>query len=224
MILMIMNMERKIRFLSIIPALFFIMSTWLFVGCDIPSSEFRKTTISNELGKYSFEYPSHYKKEIWDNLEFEIPYTHLVLEGPIENENVEVFDPETGKINVVTGMRGTSVIYIDISNYKIYFGESHSAADKIESVLEDEAKWTNYKLLERSPITVSGVEGELVIYLVDKLMPIPVEDGSNLWYVCAAYFDHNNLTWEIKAKCNEDIQDQVKAEFDHIIKTFEILE
>ena len=113
---------------------------------------------------------------------------------------------------------------MNVSNYKIYYGESYSAADEIESVLEDEAKWANFQLLERSPITVSGVEGELVVYLVDKLMPIPVEDGKNLEYVRAVYFDYNDLTWEIVAKCNQEIMEQVIADFEHIVETFKILD
>ena len=78
--------------------------------------------------------------------------------------------------------------------------------------------------MERLPITVSGVEGELIVYLVDKLMPIPVEDGKNLWYVRIVYFDYNDLTWEIVAKCNQNIQEEVTIYFNHIIETFEILE
>jgi hypothetical protein len=153
--------------------------------------------INNDLGKYGFEYLTYYKREIRDNLEFKIPYTHLILEGPIKIEDVEVFDPETGEITTATGRRGTSVIYVDISNYKIYYGESYTASVKIESLLESEARWVNFKLLDYSPLTVSGVDGEMIIYLVDKLMPIPVEYGKNLEYVCAVYFDYNNLTWSI---------------------------
>jgi len=196
----------------------------LLLGCNSSSDGYKQITVNNELGHYSFEYPSHYKRNFVDNFDFKVPYATLVLEGPVKSEEAEVFDPNTGEIKTVVGKRGTSVIYIGVSNYKVYFGESYSATDKIEGVLEDMAKWANFKLLERSPLTVSGVEGEMIVYLVDKLMPIPVEDGKNLLYVRAVYFDYQNLTWEIEAKCNQDIQEQVKADFDHIIQTFKILE
>jgi hypothetical protein len=126
---------------------------------------------------------------------------------------VEVFDPDSGEIKTVTGERGSSDISVHISNYKIYYGESYSAVNDIEELLKDEAKWENFKLLERSPITVSGVEGELIVYLVDKLMPIPIEDGKNLWYIRIVYFDYNDLTWRLEMKCNQDIQDEVTAYF-----------
>jgi hypothetical protein len=193
-------------------------------GYACSHDEYKQITIKNQLGSYSLEYPSHYEKNIWDNLEFKVPYTHLIFEGPVKNETAEVFNPETGRIETVTGERGTSVISVYISNFKIYYGESYSATDDIEEVLKDNAKWENFQLLERSQITVSGVEGELIVYLVDKLMPIPVEDGENLWYIRAAYFDNDDLTWEIVAKCNQNIQEEVTAYFNHIIETFEILE
>jgi hypothetical protein len=202
----------------------------IFIVCPLLAfpqfscSPFKQIKIENELGSYSLEYRSLYKREIRDNLKFNPPYAHLILEGPIKAEEAEVFDPNTGKIRTVAGKRVTSSITVTISNYKSYFGEAYSAADKIENVLEDEAEWANYKLLERSPLTVSGVQGEMIVYLVDKLMPIPREDGKNLEYVRAVFFDYNNLTWEIEAKCNQEIQDQVKADFDHIIQTFVILE
>jgi hypothetical protein len=195
-----------------------------FAGYSCSNNPYKTITISNELGSYSLEYPSHYEKHIWDNLEFKVPYTRLLLEGPIGKEEAEVFDPNTGEIITIVGERGTSSIEIFISNYKVHFGESYLATDKIDSVLEGEASWANFQLLERSSRTVSGVEGEMIAYLVDRLMPIPVEDGKNLDYVRAVYFDYNNLTWHIEAKCRQELREQVTADFEHIIQTFQILE
>ncbi|MBN2543352.1 hypothetical protein JXI42_10850 [bacterium] len=193
-------------------------------GYACSHDEYKQITIKNQLGSYSLEYPSHYDKDFREVLDFDIPYTHLLLDGPAIRETAEVFDPDTGNIRTVVGERGSSSIEVIISNYKVYHGESYTAADRIDAVLKGQAKWDNFQLLERSPITVSGVEGELIIYLVDKLMPIPVEDGKNLEYVRAAYFDYNDLTWKIVAKCNQDIQEEVTAYFNHIIETFKILE
>jgi len=184
---------------------------------------YSRIEIENELGSYSFEYPKNYRQEIRDNLEYNPPYAYLILVGPTMVEKAEVMDPGTGRIKTVTGKRVASSITVTISKYKNYFGETYSAVDRIESLLEDEAKWEHFKLIERSPLTISGSQGELVVYLVDKLMPIPREDGKNLEYVRAVFFDYNKLTWEIEAKCNEDIQERVKADFDHIIDTFKIL-
>lgn len=193
-------------------------------GFACTKSEYKKITIENELCSFSLEYPAHYDKDFREVLDFNIPFIYLLLDGPVVKETAEVFDPDSGSIKTVVGERGSSSINVIISNYKVYHGESYTATDRIEAVLKGMVKWENFQLLERSPITVSGVEGELIVYLVDKLMPVPVEDGKNLEYVRAAYFDYNDLTWEIVAKCNQDIQEEVTGYFNHIIGTFEILE
>jgi len=212
------------RILFIVSTIIIITSVNLPAGCDKSFDGYKKITINNELGSYSLEYPSHYEKNVWDNLEFKVPYTYLIFEGPVRKETMDVFDPETGEIKKVTGERGTSEISVHVSNFKEYYGEYYSGAYFFKILLEGEAKWENFQLIERSPITVSDVEGELIVYLVDKLMPIPVEDGKNLEYVRAAYFDYNELTWRIVAKCNQDIQEEVTVYFNHLIETFEILE
>ena len=90
--------------------------------------------------------------------------------------------------------------------------------------MEDEAKWANFELLERAPLTVAGIEGEMVAYLVDKLMPIPREDGQRLAYCRVVFFEHDGLIWEIEAECHQEIMDEVRADFEHIVETFTILE
>ena len=102
-----------------------------YQGFACSRDDYKQITIKNQLGSYSLEYPSHYETNIRDDLEFKVPYTHLIFEGPVRNETVEVFDPETNEIYNVEGQRGTSVINVHVSNYKIYFGEFYSAADKL---------------------------------------------------------------------------------------------
>jgi hypothetical protein len=200
-----------------------LLISFIISGCNSSNNEYESITVENELCSYSLQYPSLYEKDIRDHLDFNIPYTYLVLEGPVTIQEAEVFDPDIGEIITVSGERGTSVISIKVLNYKVYYGESYSAADRMERVLEGQASWANFKLLNRSPLTVSGVQGELVEYLVDMLMPIPREDGKNLEYVCAVYFDYNELTWVIEAKCIQELREQVKADFDYIIQSFKII-
>jgi len=214
-------MKRILTYSSVI--LVCIIFILLFIGCSSLNNGYESIIVENELCSYSLMYPTTYEKEFMDNLEFKIPYVYLLLKGPLGIEEAEVFDPDIGEIQTVSGKRMMSYISIKILNYKIYYGESYSAADRIEAVLKGQAEWANFKLLNRSPLTVYGVQGELVEYLVDRLMPIPVEDGENLDYHCAVYFDYNELTWVIEAKCIQEIREQVKADFDYIVQSFKII-
>ena len=193
-------------------------------GCNSSDSDFKSVTVENELCHYSLEYPSDYDKEIWDNFDFDVPYTELILNAPTIREVTEVFAPSSGEITTVVGHTSPGVIYVFVSDSKQYWGEWYSATDELEERLEDAAKWENYELLERAPLTVDGIEGEMVAYLMDKLMPIPREDGQRLEYHLAVFFEYDGLIWEIEAECHQEIMDEVKADFDHIIETFTILD
>jgi hypothetical protein len=192
-------------------------------GCNSSDSGFKSVTIENELCHYSLEYPSYYDKNIWDNFDFDVPYTALTLDAPTISEAAEIPDPSSGEMKAVTGRRSPAVIYVVVSDSKEYWGESYSATDKLEGVLEDEAKWENYELLERAPLTVAGIEGEMVVYLVDSLIAW-FTGSEGLEYNRAVYFEYDGLIWVIEAKCDEDMMDQINADFEHIIETFTIID
>lgn len=206
-------------FLVIIPLIFIS----IIAGCNSSNNGYESITIENYQCSYSLEYPSSYENEYREVFESITPFSYLTLSGPVTLQEAEVFNPDTGEIQTVLGKRGTSSIIIRVSNSKIYFGESYSAADRIEALLEGQASWANFKLLNRLPLTVSGVQGEMVEYLVDRLMPIPVEDGKNLDYVCAVYFDYYGLLWEIRAECIQEMKAQILVDFHYIIQSFKII-
>jgi hypothetical protein len=202
----------------------YLLGVLVMTSCSFSDSGFKSVTIENELCHYSLEYPAQYDKEIWDNFDFKVPYTELALIAPTISEVIEVPDPSSGEITTVTGYTSPAFIHVIVSDSKEYWGESYSATDRLEGVLEDEAKWENYELLERAPLTVAGIEGEMVTYLVDKLMPVPREDGQRLEYHRAVYFEYDGLIWVIEAGCNQEIMEEVRADFEHIVETFTILD
>jgi hypothetical protein len=200
-----------------------LLSILVMTGCNSSDSGFKSVTVENELCHYSLEYPAQYDKDIRDNFEFKVPYTELALVAPVIYETAEIPDPSRDEMVTVTGRRSPAVIYVVVSDSKKYWGESYSATDKLEGVLEDMAKWDDYELLERAPMTVAGVEGEMVAYLVDSLISL-FTGGGELEYNCAVYFEYDGLIWEIEAKCDQDMMEQVRADFEHIVETFTILD
>jgi hypothetical protein len=201
-----------------------LVSILAMTSCDFSHSDFKSVTVENKLCHYSLEYPAQYDKDIWDNFDFKVPYAELALIAPEISEVIEVPDPSSGEIITVVGHQSPAAIYVIVSDSKKYWGESYSATDDLEGLLEDVAEWENFELLERAPLTVAGIEGEMVAYLMDKLMPVPREDGQRLEYHRAVYFEYNGLIWIIEAECNQEIMDQVKADFEHIVETFTILD
>lgn len=63
-----------------------------------------------------------------------------------------------------------------------------------------------------------------MIYYVDEWgLLVPKNEGVKLQYVKEVYFDYDGLVWNLKAKSEEEMVDQVNAYFDHVLETFKIL-
>jgi hypothetical protein len=202
-----------------------IMLLLLVIGCNGSPGVYKTVVVKSELCYYSFEYSGNYEKDgPRTELDRTIPYTVLYLVAPAINETAEVLDRNSGKIETVVGKRSPAGFTFDVYNPVKYESAPQTSQERIERTIVGNQSWENFSLLERSSISVSGIKGEIITYLVDRLMPIPVENGKKLEYVRAVYFDYDGLLWVIEVKCKEEISQQVKADFDHIIQSFKILE
>jgi hypothetical protein len=196
-------------------------------SCVGPASDglqgYKTVLVKSPLASYSLEYPADYRQDgPTTEIDRSIPYTDLILSAPIRIVNAQVPDTDGG-IKTVTGHRGWGAITIEVYNTEKEPTVSQNSSERLENDMRGEARWKNFKLLERSPVTVSNVTGEIIVYLVDKLLPIPVENGLQLEYHRAIYFDHNNLIWVLEAKADQDMADNITADFNHVIRTFKIL-
>jgi hypothetical protein len=94
-----------------------------------------------------------------------------------------------------------------------------SAQERIEYVIQSGEKWPNFKLIERRPVTISGIQGEMVFYEVDGFMV-----GPKMLYQADAAFDYNGQAWDFELEADISLADTVKADFLHVIETFKILD
>jgi len=214
-------MKRALKYLLLL-----IMCAILaFHGFACSRDGYKQITVKSELCHYFFEYSGYYEADgPHTDLDLIIPYTDLSLVKPEISGKAEVIDFASGEIKSVIGHYSPGSISVHVYDASEYESAPKTSRERLERTITGKASWANFKLLERSPLTVSGVEGEMIEYLVDKLMPIPVEDSKNLEYFRVVYFDYNGLIWVIEAKCDQEIREQVRADFDHIIQTFIILE
>jgi hypothetical protein len=197
-------------------------------SCVRPASDvlqgYKTVLVESPLASYSLEYPAYYRQDgpRTDKNDV-IPGTSLTLEAPKRKKQALVPDPPGDGIKTVTGTRSWGVIHLNVFDPSSYFDYPIKSNDYLETALKGEARWKNFKLLERSPVRVSNVTGEIIVYQVDKLLPIPVENGLQLEYNRAIYFDYNNLIWILEAKADQDMADNITADFNHVIQTFKIL-
>ena len=191
-------------------------------GCDSTDGGYCTFTERNEMCSFSFDYPPYYNQGgARNNLDYIRPYVAFSLIGPLENIVLIVPDPDNDTVGTVTSSYAPAYIEGMVITPK---DDSSDAKSRLDSWISDLERWDNYELFERSSVTVSGIEGELIYYVVDWILLVPAGEGPDLKYVREVYFDYDGLIWKLKATSEFEMVDQVKADFEHILETFQILD
>jgi hypothetical protein len=169
-------------------------------GCN--NSEYRTFTFKKGVN-FSFEYPSHYKIEDVRAYEQEQVSGKVILYDKLSSK-VSLF----GFINITI---------IDASE------KFPNARVVIEQIASNELK---KDILERTTININGIPAELIVYS-SKIGMIP-EAPPKSWEIVrinrTVCFDYSGLIWVIIIESDEDKADQAKADFEHLLQTFKILD
>ncbi|MFC1953473.1 hypothetical protein ACFLWR_05020 [Chloroflexota bacterium] len=217
-----------------------IIVVMLFIsGCDakyykgIKSFEedsgegYKTITVITDYYGFSLEYPTFYEKKRPRNIypEWTIPNTLVSFRAPKANHEVMVVSGD--RFKTVTSEYIPAHIAVQLydptANSSI---KARPASEILNDRLEGQARWENYKLIERSPIIVSGVEGEYVEWEVDWVTLFANKSNEpRLEYKWQVLFDHKGMRWEISAlSSGSDLKDRIEADFHHVVKTFKILD
>jgi hypothetical protein len=195
-------MKRKIT-------LFFLITTIMLAGisntgCAKTNYTGYKQTTANIRGVFiSFKYPDSYKDQSG------------TLTKPLE----EPFGILLGiPYNSQYGYPLENPI-LEIGSYKSY----SNAKSELDDLLNGYKNLINlkdrYQLIERYTTIVGGIKSESAAYWI-----IYVNDPSEKpTFVRVVYLDHKKLIWTIKVSSYQDMEEQAKTEFDHIIKSFKFL-
>ena len=185
----------------------------VFPGCQKTDNNTYKTFTFTKGIKFSFKYPSHYYKEgIW------------------------AYKP------------GVSIGFLDYwdklpsdwywyDHFNIFVVNSYkSAHEAIEGIVNN--KLTK-EIIEISNVTMAGMQGEMLVYSY----PAPLPEAGQLGWSCSprkinhpdnpndvlqidriAYFSNGSQLWSVEIGWSESKVNQFKADFDHILQTFKILD
>ncbi|MBI4304280.1 MAG: hypothetical protein HY665_08105 [Chloroflexi bacterium] len=115
------------------------------------------------------------------------------------------------------------------------YKDAYDAKTVLENDISDLMEYFKVaQVLERSSANVSGIVGELVVSTVDirsASPPSPDSDprgtpkGSQLIdIVRSVYFDYGGLIWKISMRSYEKVAEEGRADFEHVLKTFKILD
>jgi len=170
-------------------------------GCN--NSEYRTFTFKRGVN-FTFEYPSHYKMNSMRSY----------VEGK-GAAGVTFFDKLSSKDSIY------GFIFVTIEDASEKYPNAKTA---IEQIASNELK---KDILERSTVIINGIPGELIVYshklgVIEERLPY--ESSKIIRINRTVYFDHSGLIWGIEIESDEDKAEQAKADFEHLLETFRILD
>ena len=182
----------------------------VFPGCQKTDNNTYKTFTFTKGIKFSFKYPSHYyKEEIW------------AYKPGISAGGVEFFDKLP-----------SDWYWYDYFDIGIEYSKK-SAHEAIEEIVNNKLK---KEITEISNVTMAGMQGEILVYSYHDVMPeiphrgwscsvpsAPANADTILQIDRIAYFSNGTQLWSIEIGTSESKTEQQKADFDHILQTFKIL-
>jgi hypothetical protein len=213
--------ERAYRYLYLLLTAMMLISVVMSAGCSSDTNDtsytgptsYRSYTLSEGLVHFSFEYPTNYDEMFTEMLHSWVAATSfrsIEEEGwIIERSYLYIFIVEAGGI-------GTTDAEAALEN-------------EIESFASDE-EYSDFEILDRSPVTIAGVAGEQVTFSYYFAETTPPCDGGPVLKLPAtlivrcAYFECNGFVWEIFLQSTEGVADEDEVHFEHILETFTILE
>ncbi len=167
----------------------------------------------NELCSFSFEYSSYYTLVGPDYaLDFVVPFMYITLLAP--KDLTEVIVPiNKDEVSKVVAEYVPAAIEITVAEAVDSVNAAGNAKEEIEEVLKDCSKHDNYRFVTGYPLDIAGQNGDFIEYYVRDE------------HTCAVYFDFDGLIWSIELISRGDYDySKIKADFDHIVETFKILD
>lgn len=204
-----MRALKKTGFIVISVLLVIIVGT---VSCGCLRPQFRTCTVKKGITHFSFEYPGKYRL---NKIEQRDTYTDVTLSGP----------------PYIKDMVST---YGSVSAF--LYGYELDLDQLVNKSIEDwETPGTypdpvNFILIERSPVTVGGIEGERVKYSDNSLLTTSdIARGLSPVTVitCRVYIVRGKYLWSLIwafQQTDPETDASFEADFDHIIDTFKLLD
>ena len=159
---------------------------------------------------FSFEYPSHYRL---------IEYRSMpgAISTYVRFNAIPVEEFYAGNVNYID----IDIYYVDVS-----IPDSETA---IKSHIS-EFKWgnRNFRLKEKNRVIVAGLEGcEVIASFRER--PVPdigegVPRGPLFIVSRDLFFEYQDMVWQISLYVDDDSYEQAKVGFEHILRTFRIIE
>jgi hypothetical protein len=161
-------------------------------------------TLSKRDINFSYEYPVGYEPSDPN------PYERTDIEMEVVGERY---------LALYTENKTSKQINIQLWNPTVDLPDAKSRLDYYAANIQNAGE--NPEISERSPLRVAGVDGEKLVftYTMENVTDMP-----SRIYCWVAAFDSKGQIWFIIMATNIEAPDEAKADFEHLINTFKILD
>ncbi len=97
------------------------------------------------------------------------------------------------------------------------------AKSAVERVEKTAATWAEYKLYNKSEITIDGAPGYRIDYQIVDIVPAIAGDEPGIAVYRYVYFDAKGLVWTINIHGHSSFAEGDKIHFEHLLETFRLL-
>jgi len=190
-------MRKSNRLLCLALLLVVIVLALIPAACGI--SGYKTFTLKRGIGYFTFEYPSNYKVARMEVQDGGLFYTDVILNGPFLEKEQDF-----------------PLIGVLISRISEQQPNKEAAAEELLSLV---SAFPDFKLLERSQVTVDGSEGDQLTFSYAQAVA-----GQSLSTISRdAFFEQGGLIWNITMRSPATILEANKAHFEHLLQTFRVL-
>jgi hypothetical protein len=191
------------------------------IGCS-NQGDYQMFTARNTFCSFSVEYPSTFDHTDGPRLDVQEEYFSVGFAFP--EKEYQMVDPALDGKNA-----GAVTVYHTPAYISIFISKSDrgfTAKTLVEDYLDKESSWADYELLERSTMIISGINAEYAHFVDSSLLPMLPAPGKDipLKHYIWAYFDYNDLIWQIEVEYDEEMAKQIESDFEHVIQTFKLLD
>jgi hypothetical protein len=171
-------------------------------GCAKTTSGYQKVIVNKPNLKIAFEYPA-----AWQDPAGSLKDT---------SSNVLVF-----LVHYPTAVEGADA---DIT-FQILASPASTAIPNAKASLDSLVRsfaelGPNFKLNERSPAAIAGVQGETVVYSALFAAQSPLGAVPS---ICRdIYFDYQGQVWVIALNAHQDVSDLARTDLDHVVQSFKL--
>jgi hypothetical protein len=210
--------KRRKSFLMILMAMsMLLILSMALASCEDSGTGYKTMTVKNRIANFSFEYRSFYKDVEGPYVLDSSAHRFTGVSVLASKKTAPVPNPEPGGDGTV-GMEYVPA-FIEVRAADAAKYPDLPAKVRIDGLLESESTWPNYKLMERTTVVVAGVEAELVAFQVDGFFGPPP-----MLYKALVYFDLDGIYWDIDVEGELEMAEIMRADLDHVLQTFKILE